>query len=298
MRIRGPWRQALGRFRRHPLGIAALVGLVVFVVVGALAGTISPYYPGQEFIQFLDKPQHPFVTPHHLLGTDVLSRDFSTQLLFAIRETTVSALVCAGGATAVGVVVGALAGYYGGVFESLLTWVTNVVVAVPAIAVLIIVSVWARFPETPMGFGLWLMALLWTSVARVVQASVLVLRRREFVEAAYAAGASDLRIVVRHLLPNALGAIIVAATSVVGQAIVIVATVDYLGYGYNQPEHPTLGGLVADATASEHLILGGQATLGTVWWLYAFPAILLVLLLLCVTFLGDALNDALNPVTA
>ena len=117
-------------------------------------------------------------------------------------------------------------------------------------------------------------------------------------EAARASGASGLRIIVRHLLPNSLGAIIVSATSIVGQSIVIIATVDYIGYTSNSYTQPTLGGLVADATHSTGLILTSlNASVWTVWWLYVIPSLILVLLLVAVALLGDALDDALNPST-
>jgi ABC-type dipeptide/oligopeptide/nickel transport system permease subunit len=290
---RGPWRQAVGRFRRRPLGIVALAVFAVLCLVGALAGVLAPYPAGREFIELIQKPQPP-LTAHHLLGTDVLGRDFLTQTLFAIRQTTLSALVCAAASTAIGVVVGALAGFYGGWLDALVMWATGVVVAVPAIAVLAIILVWSRFPVTPLGDGLWLTTLLWTGPARVVRASVVSLRAREYIEAAHASGASSLRILARHLLPNSSGPIVVAATSLVGQAIVIVATVDYLGWAFNEAERPTLGGLVADGTRSTDL-LTGPVPLSAVWWLYALPSALLVVLLMSVAFLGDALDDALNP---
>jgi peptide/nickel transport system permease protein len=293
---RGPWRQALARFSRSPLGVGALAVLVVLVLVGALAGVLAPYAAGQEFIQFIQKPQPP-LTAHHLLGTDVLSRDFLTQILFAIRETTLSALACAAMATTIGTVVGLLAGYFGGWLDALVTWASGVVVAVPAIAVLVIISVFHHFALSPFDYALWLTAILWPGVARIVRATVASLRSREFVETAHAAGASDLRVLMRHLLPNASGPIIVAATTIIGQSIVIVATVQYLGYAFNQPSQPTLGGLVADATFSPSLILTGHVGLASIWWLYVFPAVLLVILLLAVTFLGDALDEALNPTT-
>ena len=97
------------------------------------------------------------------------------------------------------------------------------------------------------------------------------------------------------MLPNASGSIIVAATSVVGQSIAIIATADYLGFGYNKPESPTLGGLVADATQATAASLGRAPSIASVWWLYLIPVLLLVLVLLAVAFAGDALDDALNP---
>ena len=296
-RVRGPWRRALLRFHQQPVGVLALAVLLAFCVTGALADVLAPYPAGWAIIELIQHPQPP-LTAHHLLGTDALGRDYLTQVLFAIRETTFSALACAAMATAVGVLVGALAAEVAGWFDSLVTWVSGVVVAVPAMAVLVIVTVWSRFYPTPFEYALWLTAILWTGVARVIRAEVRSLRGREFVEAAYASGASRPRVLVRHLLPNASGQIIVAATSIVGQAIVIVATVQYLGYAFNQPERPTLGGLVADATVAPSLILSGTLSLSDLWWLYTFPAVLLVLLLLAVTFVGDALDEALNPTTS
>ncbi|HEX5246377.1 MAG TPA: ABC transporter permease [Gaiellaceae bacterium] len=290
---RGPWRQALARFRRRPSGILALFVVALFTAVGVFAGTLAPYQAGQEFLQFIQNPQPP-LTAHHLLGTDVLSRDLLTQLIYAIHQTMFSALVCAGVATVVGVSVGSLAGYYGSWFDALVTWATGIAVSIPAMAVLVIVLIWSKLPATPVNAGLWLSAVLWTGVARVVRASVLSLRSREYIEAAQASGASSIRVLVRHLLPNSAGPIIVAASSLAGQAIVIIATVDYLGWSYNTPERPTLGGLIADATQSTHLLTGDVA-LARVWWLYVFPAALLVVLLMSFAFLGDALDEALNP---
>jgi ABC-type dipeptide/oligopeptide/nickel transport system permease subunit len=292
---RGPWRQALGRFRRRRSGIVAAGVVGFFVVVAVFAGTLAPYPAGQEFLEFIQKPQQP-LTAHHLLGTDVLGRDFLTQLIFAVHQTVLSGLVCAAGATLVGVAVGALAGYYGGWLDALVTWTTGIAVSIPAIAILVIVVIWSRFPVTPLNDGLWLSAVLWTVVARVVRASVMSLRTRPYADAAQASGASSMRILVRHLLPNAAGPIIVAATSLVGQAVVIVATVNYLGYSFDTSEKPTLGGLVAGATQSTSgLLLTGPVSLGQLWWLYVFPALALVAFLMSIAFLGDALDDALNP---
>ncbi len=127
----------------------------------------------------------------------------------------------------------------------------------------------------------------------MVRGSIIALRHREFVEAAHAAGASGPRIILRHLLPNASGPLIVAGTSLIGQSIVIVATVTFLGLGTVQAEKPSLGTLVADAARGT----GGNVfgSVSTPWWIYVFPSVLLVLMLLCVNFLGDTLDEVLNP---
>jgi peptide/nickel transport system permease protein len=294
---RGPWRQALSRFLRRPLGVVALAIVALLFVLALLAPVLAPYPVGRIFIELIQHPQAPLAA-HHLLGTDVLGHDYLTELLFAVRQTMLSAFLCALLATAVGAAVGLVAGYVRGPFEAASSFLMRIVVTVPAIAVLGFVSTRSKVLLTPVQNALWLALVFWPSVSRVVAASAASLRRREFVEAAQAAGASTPRILLRHLLPNVSGPIVVAATVVVGQAIVVVATVQYLGYSYNEAHQPTLGGLVADGTAAPSLILSATVGLGAIWWLYVLPSVALVVLLLSVTFLGDALDEALNPASA
>jgi peptide/nickel transport system permease protein len=291
---RGPWRQAAGRFARRPLGMAALVAVLVLFLVAVLTPRIAPYPVGQIFLELLQHPKPP-LSPDHLLGTDPLGHDFLTQMLWAVRETMLTGFLCAGLAAALGAAVGILAGYVGGALDAAVASLSHVVVAVPAIVVLGYVSTRSPLLLSPLQNALWLAAILWPGVARVVAASASSLRRREFVEAAHAAGASGPRLVFRHVLPNASGPIVVAATSIVAQAVLVTATVQYLGFSSNQAHAPTLGGLVADATQAQSLILTGHPGIGDVWWLYALPSALLVALLLAVTFLGDQLDEALNP---
>lgn len=286
---RGPWRQAASRFRRRPLGLAA-AGLLLFIfLVGLAAQALAPYDAGHEFLEFINKPQ-PIGTPHHILGTDVIGHDFATQLIYGIRESVVSSLVCAAGATLIGTLVGIFAGYYGGALDAVVTWVSSTIFAVPAVAILLIVVIFSHWPVTPTVFGFWLMLYLWPGIARVVRGSVAGLKEREYVEAAHAAGASDLRIMFRHLLPNSAGPLIVAATSLIGQSIIIVATVDFLGLGTVQAEKPTLGSLIADAAR-------GTGFAPAPWNLYLLPGVALTLMLVCVNFIGDTLDDVLNPTT-
>jgi peptide/nickel transport system permease protein len=287
VRSRGPWLQALARFRRRPLGVAALLVLLAFAVTAAIAARVAPYPAARLFLEYLNRPQAPSFHHGHLLGTDVLGHDMLAQLLYAIRETMTGSLVCAGGATVIGVVVGAVAGYYGGAVDAAIGWLTGVVVTMPAIALIVLVVVYEN-PIQPLWLGFALTLYLWTSVARVVRASFSSLRTREFVEAAHAAGASGLRVVVRHLLPNAVGSVLVAATSIVGQSIVIIATVDYFDFGAQSSDQPTLGGLVANAAK-------GVGLAATPWWLYAIPSVALGLLLVSINVAADTLDDALNP---
>ncbi len=291
---RGPWRQALGRFWRRPLGLAALAFVLALFVVALLAPVVAPYQVGQIFIEDIAHPRGP-LAPGHLLGTDALGRDFLTQLLWAVRETMLTAFVSAGLATAIGALLGLVAGYVGGPLETAAASLSRVVVSVPAIVVLGYVSTRQPSLLSPFQNALWVALVLWPGVMRIVATHVASLRGREFVEAAHASGASGPRILLRHLLPNVSGPVVVAATSLVAQGVVVVATVQYLGFSANVSHAPTLGGLVADATRAQSLVLSQSVGLGAIWWLYALPSALLVALLLAVTFLGDVLDEALNP---
>jgi peptide/nickel transport system permease protein len=291
VRSRGPWGQALRRFRRQRLGMLALVALVIIFGAGALAGITAPYGYNEVHIDLdtLGKPQPPTFADHHLFGTDDAGKDVLSQTLYGIRTSVQVALSVAGLAGLLGILIGAIAGYYGGWIDATVTRLVDIVISFPALLVLL-----AAF-STLRGLGLRemgiiLVLLLWTSVARVVRATFLSLREREYVEAARAMGASDLRIIFRHVLPNSLGPIIVAVTAVIGQAILLEATVDFFGFGIFSAVTPTLGSLVADAFRDP---LRGTAT--DFWWLYTFPTIAIVGMLLCVNYVADSLDRALNP---
>jgi ABC-type dipeptide/oligopeptide/nickel transport system permease subunit len=286
---RGPWRQAGGRFVRRPVGVVALLVVVALAVAAFLAGKLAPYAPGQIFIEYLNSPQPPSLHHGHLLGTDGLGHDELSQLLYALRSSMTSALISAAGAAVIGMFVGAVAGYAGGLFDAVVSWLVGVVVTMPALAVVVLVVIY-NLPLATVWYGVTLMLVLWTTVARVVRAEVVALLARPFVEAARAAGASPLRVIVRHLLPNAAGSILVAATSTFGQSILIVATVDFFSYGIGGIDNPTLGGLVAQAIYG----LGLLERSGP-WWLYAAPSVVLGLLLICVNFAADSLDEALDP---
>jgi peptide/nickel transport system permease protein len=287
VRSRGPWNQAFQRFRRQQLGVIALVALVLIFAAGALAGVVAPYGYNEIHIdvEHFGKAQPPTFAGHHFFGTDDAGKDVLSQTLYGVRTSVKVALSVAALAGLIGILIGALAGYYGGWLDTSLTRVVDIVISFPALLVLL-----AAF-STLRGLGLKeigaiLVILLWTSVARVVRATFLSLRETAYVEAARAMGASDLRIIVRHLLPNSIGPIIVVVTSVIGQAILLEATVDFFGYGIYSAVTPTLGSLVADPLRD----------LGTTsWWLYTFPTAAIVAILLCVNYVGDTLDRALNP---
>jgi peptide/nickel transport system permease protein len=185
--------------------------------------------------------------------------------------------------TALGTAIGALAGYYGGRVDNLLMRFTDLVLTLPGLAVLLTASVYLGSGD-PFRIGLILAFLFWTTVARIVRGLFLSLREKEFVEAAKAAGASDLRIIVRHMLPNCVGPIVVNTTLVVAAAILVEAALSFLGLGI-QPPNAALGKLISD----------GQSEGFALWWLVTFPGLVIVIIALCINFVGDGLRDAFDP---
>jgi peptide/nickel transport system permease protein len=188
-------------------------------------------------------------------------------------------------AMVIGTTIGAIAGYYRGFADNLLMRFVDLVLAVPILAVLIVLG---HLVSKQAGNWFWVAVIIgvlaWTSVARLVRADFLSLREREFVEAARALGASNRRIILRHMLPNAIGPIIVNATITVATSVILESTLSYLGLGIQPPE-VSLGSLVA----------AGQDAATTQWWLFVFPAGFLVVLILCIFLVGDGLREALDP---
>jgi peptide/nickel transport system permease protein len=268
------WRQ----LRRHK---PAMVSLVVFVVIAAAclaAPVLAPYR--FDAIDLSGMRQAPSL--HHLMGTDDLGRDLFTRVLYGGRISILIGILSAVLGTGLGTLVGALAGYYGGRIDALLMRITDVAYAIPALPLLIVL---ASFAQAGVGAMAVIIGLLsWMGTARVVRGEVLSLRSAVFVEAARALGASSSRIIGRHILPNAVGPIVVGATLAVGNAIIIESSLSFLGLGV-QPPIPTWGNLLEDAAG----------TMATNPWLTIFPGLAILVVVLAVNFLGDGLQDALDP---
>jgi peptide/nickel transport system permease protein len=294
-RPRGLGSLALRRFVRRPLAVGAFVVLVGIFALGAFAHVIAP--AGWNAVDLSLLHHGPELAGGHLFGTDWVGRDMLVRTLYGIRTTEEVALAAALLATLVGVLTGSLAGYYGGWLDAIVMRLADLVTAYPAVIFTLAAIVYFR-PVYPHTLILVFGSFTWATVARVVRAEVASLRGVEFVEGARALGASDLRIVARHLLPNASGTILVAATSLVGQIVLIDATVEFFDYGLPSSTSPSLGNLVADVVQFKFGLSNDVATLGLGWWTWFFPGLVLVLMLVCVNLVGDALDAALNPTTA
>ena len=273
-------RIVIGRFFDQKL---AIVGLCIFVGLGVAAVLVGHFwqYSYTDITNDLNVPPswaHPF-------GTNAIGNDMFAQVMRGVEKDIQIALTVAAMATLIGVTVGAIAGFYRGWVDSLLMRFVDLVLVVPILAVLIVLAnKLAKESSNWLGLAIIIGALSWTYVARLVRADFLVLRERDFVEAAKALGATNRRIIVKHMLPNAIGPIIVNATLTVALSIVLESTLSYLGLGV-QPPDVSLGLLVAQ----------GQDSATTEWWLFVFPVAFLVILILSIFLIGDGLREAFDP---
>jgi len=291
LQSRGHWAHTLHRLVRQPATLAALAILVAIFTAGGLAHELAPQ--GWNAIDLSARwANHvPTISGWHLLGTDNIGRDVLVRTLYGIHDTEQSALLGALIATLVGLAVGGAAGLYGGWLDATLMRIADLVTAFPAMVLMLAAFAFIS-PVTTTTATLVFAGYMWTFVARVTRARFSALGAEEFVMAARALGASDTRIFLRHLLPNAAGALLVSATSLVGQIVLLEATVEFVGFGVSSQVNPTLGNLIADATSSG---IGAYGFLNLGWWVWAGPAIALVLILVCTNIAGDGLDTALNP---
>jgi peptide/nickel transport system permease protein len=280
LKARSQWSYARSRFLRHRLALVGLLGLVVIFGAGIFANYITPYsYSELDLSLFLHSPT---TVGSHYFGTDAIGRDLFSRTIFGIRTSLEVGVFVAFVSTFFGLAVGAIAGYYGGLIDNLLMRITDLFLTLPFLAILLTAA-------ALLGQGnQWRVSLLlalffWTGIARVVRGVFLSLREKEYVEAAKASGAGDMRIMFRHMLPNTLGPVIVNGTLAVGTAILVEAALSFLGFGIKPPT-PSLGELVFEGQANPQD-----------WWLTIFPGVMIILIVLCVNFVGDGLRDALDP---
>ena len=276
---RTQWALFRRRFWRHRMAVAATVVLGLIVAACLAASWLAPYEQNEQDLLLGAEPP----SLGHWFGTDELGRDQLTEILFAGQISLKIGLAVALISTVVGAALGAAAGYTGRWVDQLLMRVTDLFLVVPAIAILAIAI--KKFGNNDLTVILVLAGLGWMYIARIVRGQVLALKEKEFVEAARAAGATGRRVIVRHILPNAIGPILVNATLSVAAAIVIESTLSFLGLGI-QPPQTSWGRMLSDArgyvgTDSAHLIY--------------FPGLALLVVVLCVNFIGDGLRDALDP---
>jgi peptide/nickel transport system permease protein len=275
------WRD----FRRHPMGLVGMIILVAITLMSIFA-FLYPYDP--ESVDQLNRFQPPSL--QHPMGTDRSGRDVMARILYGGRVSLVVGIAAMATAVVIGATIGGIAGYYGGILDAVLMRLTDLALSFPSLFLLIMLSFLLREANIPLfQGGIASIALVigltsWMSVARLVRASFLVIKEQEFVTAARAYGASDARIMMRHMLPNAAGPLIVNATLGVAWAILIESGLSFLGFGI-QPPTPSWGNILNDA----------QETLSLYPWLSIFPGLMIFLTVIAINYIGDALRDALDP---
>jgi peptide/nickel transport system permease protein len=271
-------REFWTHFKRNRMAMTGLALVLGLFVVAIFAHWLAPYDPNHiDLKQVLMPPSQA-----HFLGTDTLGRDVLSRIIYGSRISLLVGFVAVGLATLIGLVVGALAGYYGGWVDSGLMRLVDLMLCFPSF--FLILAVIAVLEPS-----IWnIMAVIgltsWMGVARLVRAEFLSLREREFITAARALGASDVRLALRHMLPNALAPVMVSATLGVAGAILTESALSFLGLGV-QPPTPSWG----------NILTAGKDNIEIAWWLSVFPGLAILITVMSYNLLGEGIREAIDP---
>jgi peptide/nickel transport system permease protein len=282
VKARSQRQQIVRRFLHDKVG---MTGLVIFVLM-LLFGFLGPVVQGTDYATQNQNAQSvPPGTAGYLFGSDEIGRDLLAGMMQGVQRSMFIVVLFVVIALPLGLLIGALAGYFGNWVDNVLMRIVDLILTVPLLVVLIVVA--SNFPgsRTPLGVGIILGLFGWLDLARIVRSQFLSLREKEYVEAAHALGASNSRIIFKHLIPNALGSLIVWTTLAAATAIILEASLTYLGFGVNGAGQTSLGRLVSD---------GVQAA-STRPWLFYFPGIALLIIVLSINLIGDGIRDAFDP---
>lgn len=306
-KARGLWSNAWRQFRRNKMALAGVIYLSFLIVVALCAPLIAPHNPVNADVKeagryrqaawIADSSPSKDGTWDYPLGTDSIGRDVFSRLIYGTRISLVVGFIPMAVIMFIGIPVGLLAGYTGGRIDNILMRLTDVVFAFPALLFFIVMQI--AFGESWFGGLLNGLILLfvtlsivnWTGVARLVRGTTLSLKEKEFVEAARASGSGASRLLIRHILPNTLGPIIVAGAFIVPGAIISEAVLTYLGIGLR----PDVSLNAPFPTSWGQMIQDGARNYNNQAWMLLAPAIAVALITLAFTFIGDGLRDALDP---
>lgn len=266
------------RFLRNRLSVAGAVTVLLLMAISLLAPFIVPYDPRAIDVHNILSPP----SKTHLLGTDELGRDLLSRIIWGSRVSLKVGFVAVGIAITIGIAIGAIAGFYGGKVDAVLMRFVDIMLAFPTF--FLILAVIAILEPNIFTIMVVIGVTGWMGVARLVRAEFLTLKERDFVAAARVIGGSDARLIVRHILPNALPPVFVAATFGVAGAILIESSLSFLGLGV-QPPHPSWGNILA----------AGKDNIQVAWWLSLYPGLAILITVLSYNLLGEGLRDALDP---
>ena len=278
-RVESPWRIAARRFYRHRLAAAGLVVSLLLIASALFAPAIAPRDPLQ--ISILDEFAPP-MTKGFALGADEVGRDLVSRLLYAGRISLLVGFAAMAVTVVVGTVVGLFAGFYGGRVDAVLMRFTDALLSFPTVFLLLVLA--AFVGASLLSITLIIGLTSWMELARILRNQTLTLREQEFVQAGRALGASNPWLIGRHLLPNSLGPIMVAATLNIANAVLAESYISYLGYGIQPPE-ASWGNMLNNA----------QSYFTDAPWIALFPGVLITLTVASFNFIGDGLRDALDP---
>ena len=273
-RVKLFWRY----FKKNRLAVGGGVLIVVIFLTAAFASFLAPYDPGKTEIS--SKLAAPSL--RHLLGTDQLGRDVFSRMLYGSRVSLSVGFVAVAISICIGILVGAVAGYYGGWIDTVLMRFVDIMLCFPSF--ILILTVVALLGPSLFKVMVVIGITSWMGTSRFVRAEFLSLRERDFTQAARALGVKDHRIIFRHILPNALAPVFVTATLDVATAILVEAALSFLGFGA-QPPAPSWGNILTE----------GRTYIFDAWWLTVFPGFAILVTVLSFNFLGEGLRDALDP---
>jgi peptide/nickel transport system permease protein len=266
------------RFSRNRLSVIGAGTILLLITISILAPFIAPYNPTAIDVHNVLSPP----SNQHPLGTDELGRDLLSRIIWGSRVSLKVGFVAVGIAILIGIIIGALAGFYGGLIEAVLMRFVDIMLAFPTFfLILAVISILEQNIFTIMVvIGL----TSWMDVARLVRAEFLSLKEKDFVSAARAVGVSDKRLIFKHILPNALSPVFVAATFGVAGAILIESGLSFLGLGV-QPPDPSWG----------NILTAGKDNIEVAWWLSLYPGLAILITVLSYNLVGEGLRDALDP---
>jgi len=296
------FKDALERLLANRLAIAGLIIVLILFLIAIIGPYITPYdFLSQDLTQ-----RHQSSTAQHWLGTDDLGRDVLIRIIYGAKTATILAFSLTGISVLIGILLGALAGYIGGWVDSLIVWIIDLTMSIPSLLLAVVINISLKTPITywmddmylktqkpifretswvdfALVFGA-LALVMWPTYARLIRGQIIGIRKENFILAAQAMGLTRWRILMRYVIPNALGPVIVQASAGLGQAMVLESAFSFLGVGV-QPPIPSWGNMIKDGLR--------------VWRNYSFllaaPASALGIVTVAFSFLGDGLNDALNP---
>jgi len=266
------------RFSRNKLSVLSAITILLLITASILAPFIAPYDPTSIDVHNVLSPPN----QKHLLGTDELGRDLLSRIIWGSRVSLKVGFVAVGIAILIGIIIGALSGFYGGWTDAILMRFVDIMLAFPTF--FLILAVISILEQNIFTIMVVIGITSWMDVARLVRAEFLSLKEKDFVSAARAVGASDKRLIFKHILPNALSPVFVAATFGVAGAILIESGLSFLGLGV-QPPDPSWG----------NILTAGKDNIEVAWWLSLFPGFAILITVLSYNLVGEGLRDALDP---